>query len=54
MAHFFSNIHFCLQVNIETRLVDEDGQEWNIGVKSNLAIKSFEDRPQGARGSVNR
>ena len=45
------------QVNIETRLLDEDGQVWNIGVKTNLAIKSFEDgagRPQGVRGSVNR
>ena len=47
-------VHICSQVIIETRLVDEDGQEWNIGVKANLAIKSFEDRPQGARRSVNR
>ena len=48
------NFDFQFQVNIETRLVDEEGQVWNIGVKTNLAIKSFEDRPQGVRGSVNR
>ena len=45
------------QVIIETRLMDEEGQTWNIGVKTSLAIKSFEDgagRPQGVRSSVNR
>ena len=52
MKHY--NFDFQFQVNIETRLVDEEGQVWNIGVKTNLAIKSFEDRPQGVRGSVNR
>jgi len=45
------------QVTIETRLIDEDGHTWNIGVKTTLAIKSFEDganRSQGSRGTSSR
>lgn len=42
---------FFFQVTIDSRLIDEEGQTWNIGVKTNLAIKSFEDgagRPQSS------
>ena len=44
-------------MTIETRLIDEDGHTWNIGVKTTLAIKSFEDganRSQGSRGTSSR
>ena len=50
-----SHIYNLLKVIIETKLVDELGQSWNLGVKTHLNIKSFEDgRHQNTRGSVTR
>jgi len=49
------NVPGTHQVIIETKLVDELGQSWNLGVKTHLNIKSFEDgRHQNTRGSVTR